>query len=185
MILQGVDSRTGPSFSMGNRLMRAAWGVVWLCLFRPTPRPMHAWRAALLRLFGARLGQHFHVHASCRVWAPWQLTVGHHVGIGEGVHFYNMAPITVEDEAVISQGAHLCAGTHDYNSPDFQLMARPIHIGRKAWVCTEAFIGPGVSVPEGCVVGARAVMTRTPESGAWRVFAGNPAVPIKTRAIRE
>lgn len=185
VILQGVDSRTGPSFSLSNRVMRAVWGVVWLCLFRPTPRPLHAWRAALLRLFGARLGQHFHVHASCRVWAPWQLTVGDHVGVGEGVHFYNMAPITVEDEAVISQGAHLCAGTHDYNSPDFQLMARPIHIGRKAWVCTEAFIGPGVTVPDGCVVGARAVMTRTPENGAWRVFAGNPAVPIKTRVIRD
>ena len=55
------------------------------------PRPLHAWRAALLRLFGARLGQHFHVHASCRL-GPWQLTVGDHVGVGEGVHFYNMAP---------------------------------------------------------------------------------------------
>lgn len=184
-ILRGVDSRQGPSFSLTNRFMRAVWGLVWLLLFRPSPRPFHAWRRSLLKLFGARMGQHFHIHASCRVWAPWQLTVGGHVGVGEGVHFYNMAPITIGDEAVISQGAHLCAGTHDYNSPDFQLMAHPIRIGNRAWVCTEAFIGPGVQVPDGCVVGARAVMTRTPANGAWGVFAGNPAQWIKQRTIRD
>ena len=185
MILQGVDSRTGPSFSLSNRVLRALWGVVWLCLFRPSPRPLHAWRVALLRLFGAKIGQHFHVHASVRVWAPWQLRVGDHVGVGERVHFYNMAPITIADEAVISQGAHLCAGTHDYTSPVFQLQAFPIHIGHRAWICTEAFVGPGVHIPEGCVIGARAVITRTPKEGAWHVYAGNPARPIKPRVIRD
>lgn len=185
MILQGVDSRTGPSFTVSNRVMRLAWSLAWRLLFRTSPRPMHAWRRGLLRLFGARIGQHVHIHASCRVWAPWQLQIGDQVGVGEGVHFYNMAPITVGHEAVISQGVHLCAGTHDYNSRCFQLVAHPISIGKQAWVCTEAFIGPGVSVPEGCVVGARAVMTRTPIDGAWRVYAGNPAQPIKRREIRD
>lgn len=185
VILQGVDSRTGPSFSPSNRLLRAIWTLVWFLLFRSSPRPLHAWRRGLLKLFGARIGQHFHIHASCRVWAPWQLVVGDHVGVGEGVHFYNMASIQIGNEAVISQGAHLCAGTHDYNSRHFQLMARPISIGAKAWICTEAFIGPGVQVPDGCVVGARSVMTRTPPDGAWKVFAGNPAQPIKQRVIRD
>ncbi|MGE5452624.1 MAG: putative colanic acid biosynthesis acetyltransferase [Acidobacteriota bacterium] len=165
--------------------MRALWGGVWLVLFRTSPRPLHAWRGALLRLFGARIGKHFHIHASCRIWAPWQLCVGDHVGVGAGVHFYNMAPITVESEAVISQGAHLCAGTHDYNTRAFQLVAYPIHIGTQAWICTEAFVGPGVTVPAGCVVGARAVMTRSPQDGAWGVFAGNPARLIKRRVIRD
>ena len=80
------------------------------------------------------------------VWAPGELTVGDRLGRGRR-SLLQHGPITVEDEAVISAGT--CAGTHDYNSPDFQLMARPIHIGRKAWVCTEAFIGPGATVPDG------------------------------------
>lgn len=185
MILQGVDSRTGPSFSLSNRLARALWGVVWLLLFRPSPRPLHAWRVALLRLFGARIGQHFHVHASARVWAPWQFQVGDHVGVGERVIFYNMAPMRIGDNAVISQGAHLCGGTHDYTSRHFQLQAAPIQIGERVWICTEAFIGPGVTVPDGCVVGARAVMTRSPREGAWGVYAGNPATFIKTRTLRD
>lgn len=181
MILEGVDARSGPSFSLGNRLARGAWGLVWLLLFRPSPRPLHAWRVALLKLFGARLGKHFHIHASARIWAPWQFVAGDHVGVGERVIFYNMGPMEIGDEAVISQGAHLCGGTHDYNTPNFQLQARPISIGRKAWICTEAFIGPGVRVPEGCVVGARAVLMRTPEEGSWRVYAGNPAQCVKQR----
>lgn len=185
MILQGVDSRTGPSFSLGNRLARGLWGVIWLLLFRPSPRPLHAWRVALLRLFGAKLGQHFHVHASVRIWAPWQFRAGDHVGVGEGVHFYNMGPLTIGDSAVISQGAHLCGGTHDYSANNFQLTAAPIHIGNKAWICTEAFIGPGVSIPDGCVIGARAVVCKTPNEGSWGVYAGNPARLIKKRVIRD
>ena len=184
MILQGVDARTGPSFSLSNRLARALWGIVWLCLFRPSPRPLHVWRVALLRLFGARIGQHFHIHASARVWAPWQFEVGDHVGVGERVNFYNMGPMRIGHNAVISQGAHLCGGTHDYNSAHFQLHAAPIHIGDRVWICTEAFVGPGVSVPTGCVLGARAVMMRSPEEGAWGVHAGNPARFIKPRTMR-
>ncbi|RTL33124.1 MAG: putative colanic acid biosynthesis acetyltransferase [Burkholderiales bacterium] len=184
MILQGVDSRTGPSFSIGNRLARGLWGVVWLLLFRTSPRPFHAWRVALLRLFGAQIGRHFHIHSSCRVWAPWQFKAGDHVGVGEGVNFYNMGPMEIGSNAVISQGAHLCGGTHDYTVANFQLRAMPITVGERAWVCTEAFIGPGVQVPEGCVIGARAVLTKTPEDGDWSVYAGNPAKFIKPRILR-
>jgi putative colanic acid biosynthesis acetyltransferase WcaF len=184
VILQGVDSRTGPSFSLGNRMARGLWGMVWLLAFRPSPRPAHAWRVMLLRLFGARIGQHFHIHSSCRVWAPWQFEAGDHVGVGEGVNFYNMASLIIGHGAVISQGAHLCGGTHDYRSRHFQLVAQAITVGERAWVCTEAFIGPGVSVPEGCVIGARAVLMKTPAEGAWGVYAGNPATFIKQRVLR-
>lgn len=184
VILQGADLKSGPSFSFTNRAMRAAWGIAWLTLFRPTPRTANRWRQMVLSLFGAKLGRNFRIHGSSKVWAPWQLRVGDFVSVGEGVHFYNMAPITVGDRAVISQGSHLCAGTHDYNSPNFQLIAKPITIGADAWICTEAFIGPGVDVPAGCVVGARSVMTRTPVDGAWQVFAGNPVKKIKQRQIR-
>ena len=185
MILQGADLKTGPSFSLSNRIYRAVWGLTWLLLFRPTPRTANLWRRTVLRMFGAKLGRNFRIHGNCRIWAPWQLKVGDFVSIGEGVHLYNMAPIAIGDRAVVSQGSHLCAGSHDYNSPNFQLIAKPITIGSDAWICTEAFVGPGVDVPAGCVLGARAVLTRTPESGAWGVFAGNPAIKIKQRKIRD
>jgi putative colanic acid biosynthesis acetyltransferase WcaF len=109
MIIKENDPFTEPSFSLGNRLLRGLWGVVWLVFFYPSPRTFHPWRALLLRLFGAKLGTHVHIYPNVKVWAPWLLTIGNKVGVAEGVTLYNMAPINIDDYCVISQGAHLCA----------------------------------------------------------------------------
>lgn len=183
MIIQDNDPFTEPSFSLGNRLLRLLWGLIWLVFFLPSPRPFHAWRAFLLRLFGANLGQYVHVYPHVKVWAPWQLTLGNRVGIADGVTLYNMAPITIGDDCVISQGAHLCGGSHDIDSENFQLIAKPIKLEKKVWVCADAFIGPGVSVAEGCVLGARAVVVKT-ITEPWSVWVGNPAVIKKMRKKR-
>jgi putative colanic acid biosynthesis acetyltransferase WcaF len=61
----------------------------------------------------------------------------------------------------------------------FPLYAEPIKIGADAWICTEAFVGPGVLIGAGAVIGARAVVTRS--QPAWMVCAGNPCRPIKER----
>lgn len=181
MIIQGNDPYTQPSFSLRNRVARGLWGLVWVLLFRPSPWLAYGWRNLLLRLFGARIGRDVHVASSVRVWAPWQLQVGHRVGIGARANLYNMAPLRIEDGATVSQGAHLCAGTHDIDSPNFQLVARPIAIGRYAWICAEAFVGPGVTIAEGCVLAARGVAFRSMQP-PWTVWVGNPAVLKRQRA---
>jgi len=180
MIIQGNDPYTQPSFSLQNRIMRAIWGVVWLILFRPSPRPFHLWRRFLLRLFGATLGKHVNVYPTVKIWAPWALDIGSFVGVADGVTLYNMASITIGDHCVISQGAHLCAGSHDINSSNFQLIAKPISLERYVWVCAEAFVGPGVKIKEGCVLGARAVVVKSMPD-PWTVWAGNPAVKKRLR----
>lgn len=181
-IRHGIDPARQASFSLSNRLARLAWSVVWLLLARATPRPLHRWRAMILRAFGARLGRNVHVYPSVRIWAPWNLCLGDDVGVGERAELYSMATITVGARAVISQGAHLCTGTHDYEDPLFQLYARPITVGSHAWICAEAFVGPGVSIGDGAVVGARSVASR--DVPAWMVVAGNPARPVKLRIWR-
>jgi putative colanic acid biosynthesis acetyltransferase WcaF len=89
----------------------------------------------------------------------------------------------LEEFSTVSQGAHLCSGTHDIDDPHFQLITRPITIGKTAWIAADAFVGPGVTVGEGAVLGARAVAMRDLE--AWMVYSGNPAQPIRRRNIRE
>ena len=106
-----------------------------------------------------------------------------YAGMADDVNCYSMATVTLGKKVVISQGAHLCTGTHDYESPHFQLYALPIHIGDSAWVCAESFIGPGVNVGEGAVIGARSVVTKA--MPAWMVCAGNPCRPLKNRKIRD
>lgn len=181
MIIQGNDPFTGPSFSLSHRIRRQLWGLVWLMLFRPSPRPFHAWRNFLLRVFGAKLGINVHIYPSVKVWAPWNLTVGDYVGMGDGTSVYCMDRISIGDYAVISQGTHLCAGSHDFNSANFQLITAPITIGSQVWLCADSFVGPGVSVAEGSVIGARGVVAKS-ISEPWRVWAG---VPVKQIGIRD
>jgi len=165
-------------------MARQLWNVVYALAFRLTPRPLHAYRAAVLRLFGAKLGRGCHVYPSVRIWAPWNLQFGDYVGVGDRANLYSMDKITIGDHAVISQGAHLCCGTHDYDSSNFQLVTKPIVIDRRAWVCAEAFIHPGVTIPEGSVVGARAVVTKNLPK-PWTVYAGVSCREVGTRERRD
>ncbi len=180
MILQGNDPYREPSFSVTNRLLRALWAVVYLMFFRISPRPFHLWRVLLLRVFGARIGRGCHIYPSVKVWAPWNLQIGNFSGVGDGANLYSMDRIEIGDYVAISQGAMLCGGTHDYNSPNFQLVVKPIVVGTHAWVCAEAFLHPGVIVPEGVVIGARAVVTKSLPL-AWAVYAGNPCRKVALR----
>jgi putative colanic acid biosynthesis acetyltransferase WcaF len=180
MILQGNDPFRGPSFSLGNRLLRALWGFVHLLLFRTSPYFCYAWRAWLLRLFGAQIGQGCHVHSSVKIWAPWNLVLGNHVGVGSGATIYCMDRIEVGNYTVISQGTHLCCGSHDFNSPNMQLVTAPILIGHRVWLCAESFVGPGVRIADGSVVGARGVVSKS-ISDSWLVWAGVPVRQVGTR----
>lgn len=181
--IQSGDAYTGPCFTLANRMRRALWGVVCALLFLPSPRPMHRWRAVLLRAFGAQIGRGAHVYPRVRVWAPWNLVVGEESGIADDVTLYTMAPIIIGRRVVISQGAHLCAGTHDYEDPRFPLTAHPIHVGDRAWIAAEAFVHPGVTIGEGAVIGARSVVTK--DMPEWTVCAGHPCKPLKARVMKE
>ena len=178
-LLDKSSSHASPTFSIANRLRRLVWGIAYAVFFRPSPRIFFGWRNALLRLFGAKIGNQVHVYPKVNIWAPWNIEIGDDVGVGDGATLYSMDLIQLGSRSTISQGAYLCCGTHDYNDPAMPLITRPIVIGKEAWVCAEAFIFPGVTVGEGGVVGARAVATRNiPE---WTVWAGNPCVQRGTR----
>lgn len=184
MLIQGNDPYTQPSFSLKNRLLRTLWWIVYTLFFRCSPRPLHAWRSFILKLFGAKIGKDVHIYPGVKIWAPWNLDIGYKVGIADGVTLYSMNRIQIGNYCVISQGAHLCGGSHDYNSQNFQLFSKPIIIHNYSWICAEAFLSPGVTIPEGAVIGARAVVTKTLYE-PWTVYAGNPCKRIKPRKISQ
>lgn len=172
----------GASFSLGNRVFRAGWAIAWLLLARWTPPPLHPWRALILRAFGAKLERGARVHGSVRVWYPPHLLLGENVLIGPRVTLYNQGRIAIGARTIVSQGAHLCASSHDIADPHFQLIVRPITVGAGCWIAAEAFIGPGVRIGDGAVIAARAALFD--DAAPRQVYRGNPAVPIKERRLR-
>lgn len=173
----------GPSFSLGNRMLRVVWGLAWLLLARWTPPPLHAWRRLVLRAFGAEMAPGSRVHASVQVWLPSNLAVGPNALVGPGARLYNQGHIRIGARAVISQGAYLCASTHDVNDLNFQLVVRPIAIGERCWVAADAFVGPGVTMGEESVLAARGALFVDTE--AMGIYRGNPAALVKQRRLRE
>ncbi|MBC7624921.1 MAG: putative colanic acid biosynthesis acetyltransferase [Aeromicrobium sp.] len=165
--------------SISNKIARTAWQIVWLFLYRPTPRILHPWRCLLLRLFGAKLGKAVHPYPSARVWAPWNLEMGDNACLSEGVDCYSVAKIYIGAHSTVSQYSFLCTASHDHSKPSMPLVASPIHIGERVWITADVFVGPGVTIGSGTVVTARSsVFSDLPP---WMVASGTPAVPIRCR----
>ena len=169
----------GPSFSLKHRLFRAGWNLTWALLGSWTPVPLHGWRRMLLRLFGAKIAPKARIYPRTTIWYPPNLEIGNHAVIGPGVILYDMDRMVIGDYAIVSQRVHLCGGTHDPDDAHFQLVPKPITIEAKAWVAAEAFVGPGITVGEGAVLGARAVAVKDLEP--WMIYGGNPAKPLRAR----
>lgn len=167
-----------------SKLRRVLWNIVWWFLFRTTPRgTLYGWRRFLLRCFGANIGRGVNILPSCKVWAPWNLTMGDHSCLSEDVDCYTVDAVTIGNQVVISQGAFLCCASHDISSTIMELSHKPIVIGDNAWVAARAFVGPGVTVGEGAVVAACAVVTE--DVAPWTVVAGNPVRFVKKREIAD
>jgi putative colanic acid biosynthesis acetyltransferase WcaF len=163
--------------SRTNQVIRTLWGIVWLLVYRPSPRGFHAWRRFLLRLFGAKIGYGAHPYPSAKIWAPWNLEMGFRSCLGPDVDCYCVDRVIIGSWATVSQYSYLCTATHDYRDPTMPLVTAPIVIGERAWVAADVFVGPGVTIGKGAVVGARASVFRNVDP--WTVVGGNPARIIR------
>ncbi|MDQ0463128.1 putative colanic acid biosynthesis acetyltransferase WcaF [Caulobacter ginsengisoli] len=175
-------NRAARKWTTGELLGRALWETGGQLLFALTPRPFWGWRRQLLRLFGARIAKGVHLHPRVRITVPWNLDIAEYAAVGEDVRLYNLGLVSIGAAATVSQGAHLCAGTHDYRKADLPLVKATIRIEGGAWVCADAFIGPGVTVGDHAIVGARAVAVR--DVAPYAIMAGNPARQIGLREMR-
>lgn len=168
------------SFAFQHRLLRLTWNLTWKLFGAWTPPPLHRWRIWLVNLFGGQVAPTCFIYGSVRIWYPPFLKMEHAATLGPGVDCYTMGRIALGPYAVVSQRAFLCTGSHNIQRADFQIAARPIHIGANAWVAAEAFVGPGVTIGEGAVLAARGAAFK--DLQPWTVYLGNPAVAIKARS---
>jgi putative colanic acid biosynthesis acetyltransferase WcaF len=177
--VESFYSRSGWTFRV--KFKRVLWGPFKLLFLRGTGRWLSPLRIAVLRLFGAQIETPALVMDGVLVWHPWSLTLKRFSALGRGVEVYNYARITVGEQATVSQGTYLCSASHDFEDPTMPLIYHPITIGPQAWVAANCFVGPGVTIGEGAVVGACSVVVQ--DVPAWVVVAGNPARVIRPRRL--
>lgn len=167
------------AWSFREKAVRAVWMVVRAALFRTSWHNWYAYRRWLLRLFGAKLGRRVNIRPSVHIEIPWLLEMDDYATVGDHAIIYNLGRIRIGRRVTVSQYAHLCAGSHDFTRPDFPLLRPPITVEDDAWIAADAFVGPGVTVGEGAILGARASAFKDLEP--WTIYAGNPAKPIRPR----
>lgn len=169
---------------LSNKIRRLIWNFVCLLLFRPFCGPLFwRWRNIILRLFGAKIGIGSKISSSAQIWAPWNLEIGDYTAVGSKAILYNPAKIILGSKTIISQGAYLCTASHDITKSANPLVTASICVESFAWVAADAFVGMGITIGQGAVVGARAAVFKDVEP--WMVVGGNPAKPIKKRIIKD
>jgi putative colanic acid biosynthesis acetyltransferase WcaF len=179
--IDGNANRLVRKYSRSEQLRRVAWSLGrWLV--RLSPRPCFGWRRGVLRLFGAKVGAQVHVYPSTHLYMPWNVEIGDWAALGEDVLIYSLGKVCIGKHATLSYRTHVCAGSHDLEDPALPLLKPPVFIEEGVWIGTEAFIGPGVTVKQGAVVGARAVVVKDVEP--FDIVAGNPARYIRKRKLR-
>lgn len=170
------------NITLENKIKRRVWSITATFLFRPFGLPqLNHWRVLLLKMFGAKIGKGSVVYSSARVLAPWNLIMGDYSVLGPYVKLH-IDKTTLGSKVTVSQGAYLCSGSHDITDINKPFISSPIVLHDFVWIAAEAFIGPGVTVNEGAVVGARAVVFK--DVDPWTVVGGNPAKFIKKREIK-
>lgn len=172
------ESRYSSPWSIRVRIALLIWQVVWVTLFRLTPKNLSAWRVYLLKLFGCHASGSPHVSASAIIKMPWNLTLEDRACLGPGSEVYNLGHVTLREGSTVAQHAYLCTGSHDFTHPHMPLVVGDIEVGPNAFIGARAFILPGVVIGEGAVIGACAVVTK--HVGSYTVVAGNPASIIRT-----
>ncbi len=172
------------AISWKARLRRLLWLFVWHAFSEWLPYFVgNGWRVKLLTWFGLDNSGEISVYPTARIWAPWNISMGKHVAIDDGVYLYSAAAITIGTKVAISREAFICTASHDITKGCRPLKTAPIVIQDGVWIGARAIILPGVTIGEGAVVAAGAVVTK--DVPAWHIVGGNPAKLIKVRELKD
>lgn len=119
------------------------------------------------------------IFPTVQIIIPWKLDIGENCTIGNDVILYALGQVSIGPRTTISQGSHICGGTHDWRDLAMPLIKAPVTIGADVWVAADVFVGPNVVVGDRAILGARSVVTKDVAVGV--IMAGNPAQKIGQR----
>ena len=165
----------------GSALKRTLWYYVNSVFFNTGLLPVNGLKAALLRLFGAKIGKNLTIKPRVSIKYPWLLSIGDNTWIGEEVWIDNLASVTIGSNACLSQGALLLTGSHNYKKTSFNLITGSIILEDGAWIGAKAVVNQGITVHSHAVLTTGSIANKNLE--AYSIYQGNPAVKVRDRVI--
>ena len=177
---QQSDKRTRGD-SRRDRALESLWEWVGQPLLRITFHNWYGVRRALLSLFGATVHPTARIRPSAIISHPWRLVIGASSSIGDHAIVHCLGDVTIGDGCTISQYVHLCTATYDYERSDMPVIVKPIVIEDDVWLAADVFVGPGVTIAKGAVVGARSTVMKSLRE--WSIYAGDSAKPVAKRVL--
>lgn len=173
-------------FDVGSYKSAPRWKVLlwypinYLIFDSIIPWP-YTFKAALLRLLGAKVGQGLIIKTKVRIKNPWYLHIGANCWIGESVWIDNLVMVEIGDNVCLSQGALLLTGNHDYTLTDFPYRLGKIKLEDGVWIGAKSVVCPGVKCKSHSILTVNSVASKNLE--ARGIYTGNPAIFCKWRHI--
>jgi putative colanic acid biosynthesis acetyltransferase WcaF len=161
-----------------SAVTRALWFLIEATIINNHLMPLSGVRAALLRLFGAKLGQNCRLFHAIRVKCPWNLQIGDNSWLGEDVWLYNQDEVRIGSNVCISQGSFLTTGSHEIETT-MDLRVLPIVIEDGVWISSRCVIQMGVTVGRSAIVTPLSVVHKSLEPNA--IYGGNPCKWLRPR----
>jgi len=165
----------------GEVFIRVLWYLVSFIPFNLPGRVFSPVRLFLLRTFGAKIPSKALICSGVSIWFPQNLEIGQSTTIGRNVEIYNYSPVVIGSNTVVSQYTYICTASHDYSSKYMTFYSSPIYISSNVWIAASSMLCPGVSIGDGCVVGARSLVTSN--LPPWTICVGTPAKVVKHRFL--
>ena len=139
-------------------------------------RPRHWF---LRRFCNVRIGPQSTICAGCFV-TGYHIEIGANTVVNRFTYLDGRVPLRVGNNVNISHYTLIQTLTHDPDDPHFGTLQKPVTIGDHAWIGARALICPGVTIGEGAVVAAGAVVTK--DVAPYSIVGGNPARFIRERS---
>jgi len=142
--------------------------------------PVRRLRHAVYRLMGMRLASTARIHRGLELRYPHNVAVGEGSVVGFDAILDGRNGITIARHVNLSSSVAIWTGEHDIRDPGFGGSGSPVVIGDRAWLSFRVTVLPGVTIGEGAVIAAGAVVTR--DVPPYAIAGGVPARVIGHRA---
>lgn len=174
------DAYTSP-WPKKDAIKIRIWELTWTIFVQWLPKFTYPWYLLLLKMFGCKMTGKPFVAPNCRIYAPWLLELEDRACLGIRSEVYNLGPVKIGARSTVAQYGYLCNGTHDFSSERLPLLVGEMAIEEDVFIGAKAIVLPGLTIKQGTIIGAGAVLTKDTEPQG--IYVGNPAKYIKKRTM--